>query len=486
MSSQGLAHIIASISGQAPIDCGSHLFWLVCSNGNSSLEQDASQISSSYALMRKRTDNVVQVAALQWVNIESLTRLDCFVKLPFRMLQNTKPEAKEVKEFHAVLQSPALNSKFRELLPIGIKGIQDEEKNQTATLLKKIDADIAAAKSEQKPLEKHITQLSIESDPVPPVESMPADQDIVTLAQPPAGVKLTSGQRQPVRIRKVNMPDREDRFNAYLKSRASGFQQSARSYHGTASQAAANSIARTGPDLARAGSANGTAYGAGFYTDTDPSYPEGLAGSGSVLVCTVAPGKSCPNGNSSTTAASLAAQGYDSVAPGGWHVLFHPDAVRVDYIVDYSFQGDDGAEKRAAQEKARELAIQERETLEMTRKAKLSSKLARQHMVEAFIDRCTDLKKKVKTDPHSFPIVKQLHFVERTQFYDKKGEGLPMYARKWEIVNMIRTQGCCIVKGGTGTGKTVCVPQWTFDHVFYEDGQYGKKSRYFGSTESNC
>ncbi len=30
-------------------------------------------------------------------------------------------------------------------------------------------------------------------------------------------------------------------------------------------------------------------------------------------------------------------------------------------------------------------------------------------------------------------------------------------------------------QGGTGTGKTVCVPQWTYDHVFYEDGQYGKK-----------
>jgi hypothetical protein len=30
-------------------------------------------------------------------------------------------------------------------------------------------------------------------------------------------------------------------------------------------------------------------------------------------------------------------------------------------------------------------------------------------------------------------------------------------------------------QGGTGTGKTVCVPQWTYDHVFYELGKPGKK-----------
>jgi hypothetical protein len=63
----------------------------------------------------------------------------------------------------------------------------------------------------------------------------------------------------------------------------------------------------------------------------------------------------------------------------------------VDYIVDYSLQGDEAAEKRMAQEKAYHLACQERETLEMSRKAKLSSKLARQNMVMSFIKRCKEL-----------------------------------------------------------------------------------------------
>jgi hypothetical protein len=72
---------------------------------------------------------------------------------------------------------------------------------------------------------------------------------------------------------------------------------------------------------------------------------------------------------------------------------------------------------------------------------------------------------KVKGDEGSLPVVKRLEFIERTQFYDKKGEGeiinrnarldcafvlhvlgLPMYACKWEIVEMIKNNGCCIVK----------------------------------------
>jgi hypothetical protein len=73
---------------------------------------------------------------------------------------------------------------------------------------------------------------------------------------------------------------------------------------------------------------------------------------------------------------------------------------------------------------------------------------------------------KVTADEGSISVVKRLEFIERTQFYDKKGEGeiinrnfrlccaiiflhglgLPMYACKWEIVEMIKRNGCCIVK----------------------------------------
>jgi O-acetyl-ADP-ribose deacetylase (regulator of RNase III) len=393
MSSQGLAHVGATISGQPPLVCGSHHLWFVHSVDNNSLAQDAAQISSSYALLRKRSDRVVSVAALQWISIETFTKQDsaAFPKIQPQLLRNTQPHAKQLSGIHAVLKNPALTAKLQELFQIGSQRIAAEESSQKDTLLKKLEADIAAAGAELPVLAQHVEQLSIESDPVPPVESLPECHDIVTLAEPPTGVKLTSGSKQPVRIRKVNIPEREQRFDAYLASRASGFRSSARSFHGTPTLAAAASIARAGPDLSRAGKNIGKAYGAGFYTDTDPAYPEGVAGSGSVLVCTVAPGKSCSQGNSSTTAATLSMQGFDSVAPRGWHVLFHPDAVRVDYIVDYSFQGDEAAEKRLAQEKAHELAKQQRETQEMSRKAKLASKQARQKMVQTFVARCEEL-----------------------------------------------------------------------------------------------
>jgi hypothetical protein len=106
---------------------------------------------------------------------------------------------------------------------------------------------------------------------------------------------------------------------------------------GTPQVAFANSIARNGPDLSRAGSTTGTALGAGFYTDTNNPYPESIAGpNGSLLMCTVAPGKIMPGANSSTTASSLRSAGFDSVTNGSippWHVMFHPDAVVVDYII---------------------------------------------------------------------------------------------------------------------------------------------------------
>ena len=393
LSSQGLAHVRSTIYGQPPFDCGSHNLWFAYSDDNNSLSQDAAQISSSYALLRKRSDRVVAVAALQWINIETLTEHDParLPKIQKQLLKYTRPAADQVSGIHAVLKNPALTKKLQELFGIGSRRIAAEESSQTGALIKKLAADIEAANSETDGLALHVEQLSIESDPVPPIESFPESQDIVTLAEPPTGVKLTSGSKQPVRIRKINIPEREERFNAYLKSRASGFQSSARSFHGTPTLQAAAGIARTGPDLSRAGKNIGKVYGAGFYTDTDPRYPEGVAGSGSVLVCTVAPGKSCSKGDSSTTAATLSAQGFDSVAPNGWHVLFHPDAVRVDYIVDYSFQGDEASEKRLAQEKSHQLAEKQREIQEMSRKAKLASKRARQKMVQTFVTRCGEL-----------------------------------------------------------------------------------------------
>jgi hypothetical protein len=398
MSSQGLEHVRTSVFGKPPVNCSSHSQWLVSSDDNSSLSQDASQICASYTALRKRSDHEFKAAAFHWIDLGALTdpKFHAFPKVSRQMLDNTSPAAKQATEFHPVLKNPSLIGQLNALFQLGSKKLELEESLQKDTILQKLDSNIEAAKSELPLLRKHVEQLSIETDPVPPLESMPEPQDIVTISQPP-GEKLTSGQRQPVRFRKVNIPERNQRFSAYVQSRAEGFRNTARSFHGTPTLTAAASIARNGPDMKRAGSNIGTAFGAGFYTDTDPAYPEGVAGQGSVCVCTVAPGKYTKQGNSSTTAASLAAQGYDSVAPNAWHVLFHPDAVRVDYIVDYSFTGDEEAEKRMAQQKAHEIAQQQRSDLEMIRKAKLGSKQSRVNMVNAFVQRCENL---VRNEKH--------------------------------------------------------------------------------------
>jgi HrpA-like RNA helicase len=36
---------------------------------------------------------------------------------------------------------------------------------------------------------------------------------------------------------------------------------------------------------------------------------------------------------------------------------------------------------------------------------------------------------------------------------------------------MIKKNTCCIVIGGTGTDKTICVPQWTYYHVYFEEAK---------------
>ncbi len=144
---------------------------------------------------------------------------------------------------------------------------------------------------------------------------------------------LSSNGRTPVRYRKVSIAERNKLFDDYVSSRnrthdgSISLPTTTHTFHGTPQVEAASSIARIGPCLKRAGSNIGVAYGRGFYSDKDPVYPESVAGRGSVLALSVAPARSTLSANSSTKAASLASQGFDSVAVNGWHILFHPDAV---------------------------------------------------------------------------------------------------------------------------------------------------------------
>ena len=86
------------------------------------------------------------------------------------------------------------------------------------------------------------------------------------------------------------------------------------------------------------------------------------AGLNLLLVCIGLPSQTSSShlwtgGDSSCTAASLASEGYDSVTTTNpWHVLFHPDSVLVEYVIDYGHdpQGMSQADllKRQAYEKA--------------------------------------------------------------------------------------------------------------------------------------
>ena len=108
-------------------------------------------------------------------------------------------------------------------------------------------------------------------------------------------------------------------------------------FHGTTPASNAHSIARSGPDFSLIGSANGHVHGRGFYTSSDitvaASYAEDM---GAVCICTAALGNVKSSGRSRDTAGSLLQQGYHSVvaANRGITVLFHPDAVHVQYIIN--------------------------------------------------------------------------------------------------------------------------------------------------------
>ena len=108
-------------------------------------------------------------------------------------------------------------------------------------------------------------------------------------------------------------------------------------FHGTHPPSNAQSIARRGPDFSLIGSANGHVYGRGFYTttfiDTAASY---ATSKGAICVCAAVLGNIKSNGSSEDTAGSLLQQGYHSVVAAGTRVtvLFHPDAVHVEYIIN--------------------------------------------------------------------------------------------------------------------------------------------------------
>ena len=228
-------------------------------------------------------------------------------------------------------------------------------------------------------------------------------------------------------------------------------------------------IARHGPTLEK--TANGRAFGDGFYTTTNFDHAVGYAkGTGSVCVCKVLPGRAQQHGDKSTTLATLSKQRppMHSVAPAGlpWHVLMHPDAVRVECIVDLS-EGQD-SEQAERREKMQE-AMRAWQAAEHVRVLELEKHDSRGAMADYVISSYLELATSVGPDAPDGALVRARALFKREQ--QQFEQGLPMFARKRQFLDLVTAHQAMILKGGTGVGKTVTVPQWVYDHVFFATGR---------------
>jgi hypothetical protein len=249
-------------------------------------------------------------------------------------------------------------------------------------------------------------------------------------------------------IKRVNNPQQAQRFQKYAASVGqSEPAQWVKVLHGTRSAANANSIARTGPDFGRLGTANGTLLGQGFYTAETPAEVVKYAtDTGAICVCTAAPGVMKYNGNPSVTAGGLAAEGFHSVVKGDWHVLFHPDSLRVDYVVD--FGPDDTIDSRRA--RAEQEALEKHSLAVSVREQELRSKQNRVAMGAYFVDRCGSMVSGLETlDKEKFGMRRRLFELEQKQY----GQALPMYAFKKQFIESLQSANGLVVEGGTGVGK---------------------------------
>ena len=106
-------------------------------------------------------------------------------------------------------------------------------------------------------------------------------------------------------------------------------------FHGTHPPSNAQSIARRGPDFTLIGSANGHLCGRGFYTTSNIKTAAAYSQSkGAICVCCAVMGNARPTGNQEDTSDMLLQQNYHSVVSGDIRVLFHPDSVYVQYIIN--------------------------------------------------------------------------------------------------------------------------------------------------------
>ena len=334
-----------------------------------------------------------------------------------------------------------------------------------------LESDLAKARADLPTL--HNDKKAAQQEKIPDVTVAPVVTDLQVLDPTSAEYQSVNSQHNghnfPVScIKKVNIPQRVSKYNAYKNSLPSNHRNEDGTYHGTKSIAACDSIARSGPDLTLAGTSTGTVFGKGFYTTTQISYAAQYATqAGGMLVCKVAPGV-MKVGDPNCTAANISPCHSVTNGDGTFRVLFHPDAVLVEYILSF---GVDQSLSEAARllEEARQKALQRKRYLENQKQAKIEKIASHVKMTAYFISVCESLMRDMNTSNVMF-LMKRFK-LEAQQFAAK----LPMYAYKQEFIDAMSQNKMMILKGGTGIGKTVTVPQWAYDHLLCQSNELSDK-----------
>ena len=387
--------------------------------------------------------------------------------IPLKELLKDRKGAKKISNFAKIVRStPAFASWAKGVLSesklinqnwraVEMKNICDKIRK----MKEKAQSEIPKLRRDKKKVDRKIPEVK---------SSLQLPTDIVVLDKSSADYKQviqkTNKPGAVTCIKKINNPQRTQRFRDYVATLGSRYQSTMEVYHGTPKVEWANNISRTGPEISRAGTTSGVAYGQGFYTAQQANVSESYAGSsGSLCLCTAAPGRMKSSGSSSDTAGSLAAgrPPFDStfIESSGYLVLYHPDSIVVNYIIDFGTGGSGLSQKQILAQKALEAKKQQRDVAEKVRIGKLNKIQARLRMIDIFCKRLDEMKRGL--DESNVIFRSRLVQLESQQFE----HGLPMYARKDEFIRLISNAQAIVLKGGTGIGKTVTCPQWMLDAV---------------------
>ena len=159
-----------------------------------------------------------------------------------------------------------------------------------------------------------------------------------------------------------------------------------------------------------------------------------------------------------------------SIAEFPWHVLFHPDAVYVEYIIDHGTDDDGASQEQLLHHQAYLKAKAERDLKESQREMELIKLQSHQAMCDYFTTVCDNISSDIPVPTNSnIAYLKRKFDIEFQQFEQK----LPMYAKKGHFLHILRHNQAVVLKGGTGIGKTVTVPQWCYDDILSTDDAAG-------------